>query len=84
MAKSNNVDQIREGFVSKKKNFKQIINFKDKNGWTALHYAAFNGNQTMVHLLFYYEATIDIENDLRQTPLTIASQRFLLNKVFIN
>ncbi|GAW26926.1 putative ankyrin repeat protein [Rosellinia necatrix] len=47
---------------------------KYKNGKTALHYAAANGNGNIIKLLLSHQAPIDIRDDDEMTPLALAAQ----------
>jgi len=63
---------------------KPEINNKDPSSWTALHYACLNGNYNIVLLLLKNEANIEIINDLRQTPLIVATQKFKFKAFFFS
>merc|ERR1712098_62211 len=47
---------------------------KDANGKTALHYAADNGNFSIIETLLKYGANIDAIDDHNQSPLLIGSK----------
>jgi len=76
LSKHDNLPRIIELLDKKRIGFKPDVNFKGENDWTALHYAAYNGNLKMINLLLYQEAIIDNINVMKQTPLIIATQRF--------
>lgn len=76
MVKQDSLSSVIEILDKKRNGIKPDINFKGENDWTALHYAAYNGNVKMTNLLLYHEAIIDNLNIIRQTPLIIAAQRF--------
>lgn len=48
------------------------INHKDKDGWTALHHAAYNQNVKFVNILLYNDAKVDIQDVNGVTPLILA------------
>lgn len=48
-------------------------NIKDENGWSPLHFAAFNGNFDMIVLLLKHDSDIDSENNNGQNALIIAA-----------
>ena len=56
------------------KNKKNIVDYKNKDGQTALHYAALRNDSQMVKLLVDNQALIDSADSLGRTPLHFASQ----------
>ncbi len=50
------------------------VNDIDKEGWTLLHYAAFNGNLETVKFLIDKGASIHTKNNGRETPLDLARE----------
>jgi len=56
------------------KNKKNIVDYKNKDGQTALHYAALRNDRPMVKLLLENQAFIDSADSLGRTPLHFASQ----------
>lgn len=49
----------------KRKTLRADVNYKNEEDWTALHFAAFNGNAMLVNTLLYNEAIIDSENYMK-------------------
>lgn len=48
----------------------------NRPGWTALHYAAINGNAKVVHMLLEASAYVDAESpDDKMTPIMLAAMR---------
>lgn len=65
-----------KGYLDKKRGeLRADVNFKGDNGWTALHFAALNGNSAVTDLLLLHEAEIEAETSLKFTPLIIACQK---------
>ena len=50
------------------------INIKNEENWGALHFACYSGNFGMLKFLIQKDADIEIENNMRQTPLVLASK----------
>ncbi|MFZ6765937.1 ankyrin repeat domain-containing protein [Undibacterium sp. Di26W] len=50
-------------------------------GWTALHYAAVNGNKEIIALLLEHSAYIDTESPNKTTPLMMAARSGKMNAV---
>jgi serine/threonine-protein phosphatase 6 regulatory ankyrin repeat subunit B len=50
------------------------VNAPQKNGWTALHWAAFSGNVKAAQLLLDHGANANLETDKGETALHIVSQ----------
>lgn len=72
--KNNNLKEVTDLFdTTLQGDLKPEINNRDANSWTALHYACLNGNYNIVLFLLKNEANIELTNDLRQTPLIIAT-----------
>lgn len=61
-AKINNYEKCADLLDKKRGDLKADINSRCENEWTALHYAAFNGNNRLVSYLLFNEAIIDPEN----------------------
>lgn len=51
-----------------------VVNRKDQNGWTPLHWAAFKGRIKSVKLLIEHGAEIDAVDDAGYTPLHCAAE----------
>ena len=51
------------------------INYKGLNGWTALHYAVYYGNQEIGEFLITHSADFDSQTDLKVTPLIVSVQQ---------
>ncbi|KAL4504253.1 hypothetical protein ABPG72_021091 [Tetrahymena utriculariae] len=49
--------------------------FKDQNQWSSIHYAAYNGNASILNLLISHDADVNITNNLEQTALMIAAEK---------
>jgi ankyrin repeat protein len=59
MAKINKTEKCLELRDKSRGELRADINTKGENDWTALHYAAYNGNAKLLSFLLYHEATID-------------------------
>lgn len=51
------------------------INYSDKDGWTALHHAAYNQNVKFVNILLYNDAKVDVQDTNGVSPLILAVAR---------
>ena len=57
-----------------------FINSRTKNGWTALHFAAYKGHEILIRMLVTkYDATVDAPTMKKQTPLHLAAISGMLN-----
>lgn len=52
---------------------RKILNFEDEPGWTALHFAAIQGDLNMIETLLNYEADVNATGILGITPLMLSS-----------
>lgn len=61
------------------------INFKDENGWNALHYACDEGNLKIVEILLKAGADINSKTNDKKTPLHLAAKHgyFDISKLLI-
>ena len=75
MAKINRTERCIELRDKNRGELRAEVDSRGENDWTALHYAAFNGNSKLVSFLLYHEASIDSLTTNLQTPLMIAAQR---------
>jgi len=66
----NNVDEVKKLLKNEKNN----IDEQNKDGQTALHYAAYRNDTQLVRLLLDNKALIDNVDNLGRTPLHFASQ----------
>jgi ankyrin repeat protein len=78
----NDVDQVRNLLKNEKNN----IDEQNKDGQTALHYAAFRNDSQLVRLLLDNKALIDSLDNLGRTPLHFASQNdsFAAAQILVN
>ena len=75
--KNNNLKEVTDLFdAALVGDLKPEINNRDGNSWTALHYACLNGNYNIVLCLLKNEANIELTNDLKQTPLIVATLKY--------
>jgi ankyrin repeat protein len=51
------------------------INYKDENGFTALHFACDEGNLKIVEIILGVDCDTNIKNIHKQTPLHISAKR---------
>ena len=54
---------------------KPDINIKDEKGWTPLHYSCLIGNFQIASFLINQGADVDLLNNLKQSPLIVATQK---------
>ena len=66
----NDIAQVKNLLKNKKNN----VNYQNKDGQTALHYAALRNDSQLVRLLLDNQALIDSIDSLGRTPLHFASQ----------
>lgn len=52
-----------------------LVFSKDSNGWTPLHFAAFNGHKDVVELLLASRADVNAKDNEGYTPLHWAAER---------
>lgn len=52
------------------------VNYKDKQGYTALHRACVNGHEPVVDVLLHHGANLEAETLLKQTVLMLACQHY--------
>ena len=66
-------------------NSKLNINYKNENGWTALHYACDEGNLKIVEILIKSHIDVNLKNNDKKTPLHISAFRgyFDITKLLI-
>ena len=55
-------------------NPKKTLNYKDENGYSALHYACEEGNLKIVEILIDTHCNPNILNNLKQTPLHLSAK----------
>ena len=87
LAKKGDKDKFLESFnqiLSFPKNMIDI-NFKDENGFTALHYSCDEGNIKIVEILLNKKCDPNIKNNEKETPLHLSSKRgfFDISKLLI-
>ncbi len=51
----------------------EMVNRKDKNGFTPLHYAAWMGHTDSVHTLINHGAYVNVMNTMGETPISMAA-----------
>jgi uncharacterized protein len=69
-----------------------LVFSRDNDGWTALHYAAFNGKKDVVELLLANTADVSAKDNVGRTPLHAAAstghedvvELLLANKADVN
>src|SRR6516165_12613602 len=69
-ARQNDAAQVRELVVNDGN-----PNQADEDGRTGLHYAAMNGNLTIIAILIKASAKLDVKDKLGNTPLHLAAER---------
>ena len=80
--KNNNFKEVTDLFdIMLQGDLKPEINNKDNASWTPLHYACLNGSYNIVLLLLKNEANIELINDLKQTPLIVATQKYIATQL---
>ena len=72
LAKKNNAEQCIQLLTAENGKMHADVNCKDKDGWTALHHAAYNGNIKFLNLLLYNDAKVDPIDQNGVTPLILA------------
>ncbi|EGR28006.1 protein kinase domain protein [Ichthyophthirius multifiliis] len=73
-SKQNNIEKCLQLLDKKLADQKAEINTKDSlNGWTALHYSAYNNNLNLISHLLFHEAIIDSLSLQNQTPLMLST-----------
>ena len=86
-AKRGDKQKFQEIFeqISSLTNRHMDINYKDENGYTALHYACDEGNLKIVEILLNANCDPNLKNNDKETPLHLASKRgyFDINKKLI-
>lgn len=64
---------------------KTSINYKDENGWTALHYSCDEGNLKIVEILMKMNVDVNMKTFNKKTPLHIAANKgyFDISRILI-
>ena len=77
MAKRGDKEKFLEIFAQIKSLLHDLIdiNFKDENGFSALHYSCDEGNLKIVEILLKANCDPNIRNNEKETPLHLASKR---------
>lgn len=63
----NDLNKVQESVI-----LKLNLNFKDKEGYTALHYAASGGNLSIIEYLIKNGAKVNVVNKLNELPIHMA------------
>jgi len=71
-AKKNNPEVCLRLLAQESGRISADINCRDKDGWTALHHAAYNGNTKFVNILLYNDARVDVPDVNGVTPLILS------------
>ena len=77
LTKNGETEQFLDLFdkISVLQNFSTDINYKDENGFTALHYSSDEGNLKIVEKLLNSNCNPNIKNNKNETPLHLASKK---------
>ena len=77
LTKNGETEQFLDLFdkISVLPNFSEGINYKDENGFTALHYSSDVGNLKIVEKLLNSNCNPNIKNNKNETPLHLASKK---------
>ena len=80
-AQKPNIELVK--YLLENKEIKQKLEAKEKNGWTAIHVAAFSGNLDILKELIKQGADINAENNDKQTILHLAAGAQKPNKELV-